>query len=406
MCTAKRVSSGIGVALTGVMLVMLLAPPVFATESRVVGMGGVGMYMYDDTNLFVLPSIISKYRNEVVSELGVNGTVNTNRTAGVNYYLENSGFDLGIYFNRMTGTVLQNNYTNIALDRSHLFLFGMEPFAFGLGFGSDSWSDDNAAVGALKNESTRLIELLFGMGLEAAMPIEFGAKIGLGSGTIERVGDPAAASGTPNEQAESYLGINLAGRSWMEFGSDTWLVPVVVFGLSSGTIETPNFTDGAERKFSGFGLGIGAAINTRLDEDNLLIIAVEPFGLSSDKETNTNTAGETVTTVGRTVLPAFFVALESEVTEWLTARLGVGQVFDSEKQKSESTPTGGTTTTTETKGKNATFGMTFGIGVHFGNFVIDGVFNDQFLYNGPELVTGNNTNPLLWRVSLRYAFGE
>ena len=370
-------------------LIVLVAMPVLATESRVDGLGGIGLYITDDTNVFIFPGLLSQYRNQVVGELGTTATANADRTAGVNYYFADQGFDLGMYFNRGVSGVSDVAYTNITLDRMHMLMVGLGNLGFGIALGSDGFSDDQAAAGALKSESVRLIELLGGYSTDQ---FDVGGRVDINSGKQE-------VEGVSNNVEESGFGFIVNARSTIDFGSNATLVPVVTFGTGSNSVSNPAGPD-TKDDYSGTGFGVGVGLSTMIDDMNMLVLAVEPFGYNSNKLKSDDGAGTTTeSTVGTLVLPAFYAAVESQVNDWLTARIGVGQVF---KKVSTKTDVGGTTTV-ESAQSFSDFGMAFGVGLHFGQFDLDGRFNESFLYGGPNFVSGA-TNNLLTRISLKYTW--
>jgi hypothetical protein len=104
------------------------------------------------------------------------------------------------------------------------------------------------------------------------------------------------------------------------------------------------------------------------------------------------------------IIPAFFAGVEGHLLGAFTGRAGVGQNFFSQKIKSETTPDAGTSTTEEFTFNDSNFSFTLGLGAKLGkHFRLDGVFNDQFLYTGPDFVSGQGITtpggPIIVKVS-------
>ncbi len=376
-----------------VLLAALFASPALATESRVLGMGGVGLYIEDDSNVLVFPSLIGKWRSELVGEMSTTPNDNSDRSIGVNYYLEDYDVDLGLYLNLPADNYLQDNMmNNTLLDKKHMLMMGKDNWGLGIAFSGDSYADDQAPDGGVETEGKTLMEVLAGISMDmGGMPVDLGARVFLPSGKQEFAGE------TP-ERTEGGFGINLAARGWRGTG-DTRVVPVVTFGMGSSSVEQ----DEVKTDYSMMGLGLGLGLNHWVDDRNLLVLAVEPIGISSMKmEADPGGGGDVTETIEKsTVLPAFYIGVESKITKWFTARVGAGQVFTKTSVKSET----GSTTNIEQSMTNSDFGIGLGVGFHIGHFDIDGLFNDHYLYNGQNILSDVN-NQLLTKVSVKYTFGK
>ena len=130
--------------------------------------------------------------------------------------------------------------------------------------------------------------------------------------------------------------------------------------------NTRRLSDGL--KAMGFDLGLGA--NIKVNEDNLLIFAIEPYSTvkREPSEPPTGTSGD----ITVTAMPRIFLALETDVRDWLTFRAGGMKELlkDKETYEDDVTKTEYTSTWSE-------FAYYMGLGFHVSDFDIDVLLNNQ-----------------------------
>ncbi|MBZ0266493.1 hypothetical protein K8I28_17680 [bacterium] len=376
--------------------ILLGVSSVFATESRVRGMGGVGMYIHDDTNIYMFPGLISRYHNQVVGELGVDDSSNDSRYGMINYYFEDAGIDIGYHFNLPVYDFPGNDpLDHVSLKTKGMLTVGYGNLGAGIAMGGESW-EDPAVTDGLKSETTGLIELIGGYSItDGNMPMDLGGSIAFTSGeaVFNGVGQPGDGTGSGFE-------LNLHGRLWMEM-KDISIIPAFSFGLGAVTMSQDDANGDAllDSVIGSTNFGLGLGISHQVSEQNLIVFAFEPLRMNHRTYETKITGIEETKDSTQIILPAIYAAIETKPTSWMTIRVGAAQMHT---YSSGSTGAGGVTTDSP-KSKKSTFGYTFGLGFQFNHFEIDGVFNEQFMYDGPHFVSGM-PNALFNRISIKYTW--
>jgi hypothetical protein len=372
-------------------LIMVNVSVVIATETRVGSMGGVGFYMRDNSNIFVFPGTFYQYSNQVVGELRVK---NDNSYYSVGLHIPVNKFVLGAYLNSpLDLTIPANVVEEVSLDRITNLFFGtkLSGFDFGLNvrIGMDQFSEDrDTGTDTVEyKESARYIAIAGGLSsdkMDLGLMIEF----------------PAAGSEIEDYSADwDGLGIGFNGRLWLEKKNKFQLVPllIVYYGSAAreikpgGGLDTTYKTDYGRLNIAG-----GMGLNYQLNDDNLLVIGLEVLGYSKESEEAPNEYESSITTM---TLPGIFIGLESRISKWLIGRLGAAQVFQSYTSMYQ--PQG--EQKTETTSYTTEFKMTFGLGITFGNFILDAAFNEGLLFDGPYFISGTS-EPIANRLSITYNF--
>jgi hypothetical protein len=361
-----------------------------ATETRVVSMGGVGFYTKDNSNIFFYPGAISMYTGQVVGELRSKNN-NSTYSVGVHYPInDNSVF--GIYLNRPTGFVLPGNIVSqVELTHTTDLFYGKKMSQFDLGLrlalSLDSYKSDT-----LEKESAHYFALGAGisnevmdLGLLAEMP------------GISR----KSHYNTDHKWYEDkWNGIAFGVSGRMFYGEKTKIVPLVNLKFSSTTADRgillPAPPDTGKVDYKTFDLGLGVGLNHQIDNNNLLVMGLEVFGLSSLKQ-SVKDAYDSTTQV--TTLPGLYLGLESQINSWLTGRVGAAQVF----QATKDTYKPHTGAKRETTTRSSDYKLYFGIGLHFGSFLLDAAINEGLFFDGPNVISGLN-NQVANRLSLTYKF--
>ena len=99
------------------------------------------------------------------------------------------------------------------------------------------------------------------------------------------------------------------------------------------------------------------------------------------------------------IAPAFNMALETRITDWITARLGFNKSITTGKFENN------TQTFTNLISNDAASTINLGAGFHFGRFSIDATVSEQWLKQGPNFVSGQNTD-LFGVISASYNFAK
>lgn len=360
-----------------------------ASETRVFSMGQVGLFIHDNSNVTPFPGTIMSYGNEVVTELRFKDfepSYSAEVRIPVNSYM------IGVNFNRPLFITTPGVGNFVQLTNTSDFYVGTElmgnDVALRVSLGRDGFNRDSTLGTPKLDESAKYLEFAGGFSSEnydATLSLEFPSiKSELGSLTDKW-------SGT---------GINVLGRYFYELNDQMRAVPVVRFGTSSTTQKTDQggTLPQLETDFSTTLINVGIGLNYQLNEDNIIILAVDPFGLFS-VSSDVKDAGETITTT--TTLPRLYLGVETKVKGWLVGRIGANRAYQT--RKTETKPAQGDAF--ETSFQTSPYNVSFGLGIQFGKFLIDLDINDGLLFEGPNFISGR-LRDVANQVSVSYVFSK
>jgi hypothetical protein len=370
-------------------IVTLIALSAFAQSPRLMSMGHVYGYIADDNDIFMYPATIHKYGNTVYGYLGSGSGDTNNYNFGMNYNMND--MVIGAYFNKPIpwfANPINIGLVNVTMDkRFQMFLGFNENMALDLTLAMDHYAEPVASLDDDDTESFMMFGLGFGYstdkmdtGFHFTMPM-------LSSETFDGAGNSV-------EMSENKMAFDLSGRmSFTQIGSMD-LIGLLNFDFVSSTFDDGNdATDDVKDGYMGLELGVGGLI--KADDNNTIVLGVTPFAynlMSYDDGTNNDTATNIT-------IPAFNVGLESQLCNWLIVRAGAEQSY---MMTSITNDDGTNETTTSTWDSFFTYNM--GMGVMYKNFTVDFVFNEDFLHNGPNFITGQNTADLAAELMIKYKF--
>jgi hypothetical protein len=358
----------------------------FATETRTFSLGQTGLFLRDNSNVIPFPGTLLYYNNQIITELRIKDAENQ-FSGGVHLPFMKSGAVAGVYLNRpllpMDPLGVGNN---VALLRTTDLMYGMKlggnNVGFRLSYASDAFEQDAPDI----EESARYIEAAGGI---SDKKYDLGVNFYMPS--IENKTDFA-------DDEYSAFGFGVNGRYFYSVSEKMEYVPVVVIGYTSGSQEyKPDVGSTEKTDFSAFAVTIAGAMNYQVDENNLIILGVQPYSQTSTT-IDVENLGETSTTA--TIFPAIHLGGETRITSWLSGRIGAFQAFQT--IATEFKPEGGTTT--KSSSSSSFLNFSFGLGVEVGNFVIDFDLNDGTFFEGPYIL-GGRVRDTFNRVSVTYNFG-
>ncbi len=371
-------------------LVIVCALNIFGSETRVFSMGQVGVFMYDNSNIALFPGAVMRYGNEVVTELRWKDT-ESSFSAEVRLPVL-SNYMVGVNFNRPIGIFVPAMMSNVELNEtSDLYLgthFLGQEMAVRLSLGRDGFSQDSSSGGVAMDESARYLELAGGISSD---------RYDL-SGSLEL---PSVSS----EQGESSdkwngIGINLNGRYFHRLDEKVQIVPVLHLGFSTSSREyDPGYNlSKLETDYSTLGFSLGVGMQYQVNEKNLIILAIDPFGYYKMK---TDVKDGTETIVTTKTLPRLYLGGETAIKSWLVGRIGATRAYQT--QTTKVTPDQGDAV--ESSYQISPYNVSFGLGMKFGNFLIDIDINDGLLFEGPNFISGS-TRDMVNRLSISYLFSN
>jgi hypothetical protein len=376
------------------LLVIALAAPVFATTARVNSLAGTGDYINDDSNMFRWYGVLPSYANLVMMELGTNDyygpyhqAIGVTHSCGEEgrwgtwalFLLQDAVNDDSFYMNSpiywaAMGYMDQGvgmPYNKLALAWGKEF----EKVAVGLNFTRSDLSVESEITDSKVDWSFTTI----GAGIRADMGDAAYADLAftLGIGGYEN--KPAAPA--VGNKLDKKTAFDVAGRVFYEWKDNVTLVPVVDYFQYEYALEEPADGPKGDKVRGFFG---GGAMNVDVNTNNLLVVGaqIEYF------KWEYSSPGDSKEAYKMWTLPRFFIALESNVKPWLTARVGSWKSLDRITDTYDSTddpPVGQDVKTT-----SADFAWFLGVGFHIAEFDIDCELANETPFNLGYWLTGYN----------------
>lgn len=463
-----------------------VAVPALATDARQIALGGVGNYIEDDFNIFTWYGTLPSYSNTVwigldyydyYNYLGAPAAIGPDEGfqpyMGASYGLGSEGKygTLAMFFN-YDGKPLNPGYgwdytddpfsQSVGSKWNVLYGYAMEKLSFGLYFSrSDaSWEYKTHTTFSVDPDTTVLEE---GMDSRAYTTIGAGVRFDIGEKMYADLAfDYSWAGQTSKDESyyyDYYYGygevtadankmMGFRGRLFYEWNETITWVPYASFSNFNFSLKADSMrvydrafsTDTLDWKDTNYGvkgtmitLGIGA--NIKVNENNLLVFAVEPYSYAKLEQSDPPAADFVRYDRGypyyeydswswgiteeatQTILPTFRLALESDVRDWLTFRIGAVKGFYKNEYKESYTSQYGTVgvpevaLTEEYEETETSVGSYFdywmGLGFHVGDFDIDAVVNNNLPFRVGYWLTGyqnNNDGPPVYMLSAAYHF--
>jgi hypothetical protein len=403
--------------------------PAMATQSRVAAMGGYGRYLEDDFNIFEWPATLPSYSNIVWVELmteqwweGDNCPEDLDcdeiiPAIGASFALGEDGAygTLAMFFYDVSEplnpfwsynwSVEWNTDNAFMWSNAHklhlLYGYAMEGLSFGLALtrSDDSYKFEDGTTEEYHDSYTTISAgVRFDVGEAAYMDVNF--ELGMGSSMYNT---PWSGYGEITEDGSTIYG--LKARMFWEWTETVTLVPY--FGWSSFDFSFK--ADSADYNDVYWGdkgtmleLGIGA--NIAVNEDNLLLFAIEPYSYAKREPSAIPSGVDGDWTSTYTVMPRFILGLESDIKDWLTFRLGGTHELVKREDKSCNGEVDGTCT-----GTWSDFSYYMGLGFHLGDWDIDCVMNNATPFRLGYWLTGmgqdeSEDEVAMWMFSAKYHF--
>ena len=358
-------------------LVFFLFSTLYASETRVATMGGGGIFVKDQSLVFLFPGTIHQYPDLVVAEMRTRGN---DGAYSLGIHMGYGDMVSGLYINQPLNTVaftpLGNNYFNTAaeLNTAFAYMLGIKLAGFDAGFGfigaSSSYEDNTTQPKT--EESASYVGILAGISNDK---MDIGLLFELPSVETK-----------PNGFEYSGFLLQANGRYYLMKRNGYNIFPVVNVGF--GTTEIKDFAE-----YGLFNIALGVGVEKQINDNNLFIVGIE---VSRQALTTTPDGGDETTNVV-TTLPGIYVGVESRIAEWLIGRIGATQVnqqLSQEFNNDDQSLTG------------SQFKLALGLGMEFSNFLIDFNMNEVSLFDGVYILdgTGGGTQ-FATTVSITYNFG-
>jgi hypothetical protein len=345
------------IALASVLVLMLGVVAANATTSRVRSLANVGDYISDDSAVNRWYSTLVSFGNQVNAEMGdwTNTDLTDSRGLGWNLTcgedgkwgtyrvtldeasLSHPGFWIGNPFYQTQAPQdlgfpvgsIAFPYNNTPLNRWDIagaWEIG-DAFAVGASITQSKWFVDDAATpfksdnswlvlglgGTWTNNDNMVLDVLFNFG---------------------NAGGKTEAAGVTTEW-DSGTAFEFAGRLFWDWKDNVTLVPVFDYAQSdyslkssAGPLATPN-----GQKTSSVMLGVG--LNMDVNQDNMLVFALEWADNKAEYSNADNTAPAAAAKASLTYMPTLRLALESDITPWLTTRIGAAKYIGTLKVENQ-----------------------------------------------------------------------
>ncbi|RMI25171.1 MAG: hypothetical protein D6681_01680 [Calditrichaeota bacterium] len=358
-----------------------------ASESRVASMGGVGLFLYDNSNVPVFPAALMRYNNQLRLELRLKGQENT--FSGLIHLPLGDRAVGGLVLNRPLPLPLPDlsfGHTSIDDVTDVLFAYRTGGTVVGVRV-SGAYSRRQRTV-----PDTTVVDFDDNLYF-----VEFAAGISGDRYDLGVSANLAQLSGTTGGENQKWDGTGFGGAARFFFGEPGSIqyVPVVFAESFSSSGEDMLSKIKSDRITVGVALGL----HYQVDEKNLIVVGIEPFRY---QQVVVDPEGVQKTTNRLTNLPAFMVGGETRPFRWLFVRLGGRYVQQDARQ--EVVDTNGERT--ELVSRTSTFNAFAGVGLQVGKFLLDLDINENFLFEGPDFISGGDrtTGDIVHRVSMTYAF--
>jgi len=401
------------------LMMVAIAMPALASETRIRTLGPmVAPFIEDDANVFTWYATLPSYANLVTITAGYEDVYFYGDDRGWydDYLYSKFGFTYGLGEDNWLGVIGlwweettlgplfesdwwgPNGMGTVQFDEwvynKWNFMYGIsvDMFSFGLYFNRADQGD--------YLDVTEESEEYKGEMHEAYTTLGFGARADLMEElTVELAGDLTMVSWTylnPEDQDEEYKitedansMIGIRGRAFYEL---TDIITGVLysnmrFGDFSLKSTWEDFYDDDECwGAKGFQMDLGIGANLQVNDETLIIIAIEPFGMAKMEPSQCGPDGLTESYTA-TMFPGMAFGFESDVKDWLTFRTGCDKAFVKYVHEYDG-DFEGMTYTAEEKWTGAPFNWYLGLGFHVGDFDIDAMINKEVPFSMGYWLTG------------------
>jgi hypothetical protein len=193
-------------------------------------------------------------------------------------------------------------------------------------------------------------------------------------------------------------------RAWIypSKGSKVAVVPVLGFyTFSFQNMTTSGGVTVNEPKISRLNVEGGVGLNWPVMDDIQVAGGIRAHYLTYKSEPD---AGNT-TEITNLLVPHYNMAVETRITDWITARLGFDRGVQNVSQDYPFSPPGYKEFNyIDQTSPSSTFSM--GAGFHFGRFSIDATVSESWFKHGPNFISGGDGNDLFGVISASYNFNK
>ncbi len=343
------------IALASFLVLMVGASVASATTARVRSLANVGDYISDDSAVNRWYSTLPSFGNQVNAEMGFWDGNSLTDTRGLGWIhacgddgkwgtyritlnenaIDHPGFWIGnpFYQNHNPGNssflpaVGSPTFDDTPMNKWDLaggWELG-ENIALGLSITQSKWNAED--TGADAKASNSWLTVGGGFSWTNNDKMVFDASVTFGTAGGEQT------VGTTKVEWDSGTAFDIAARLFYDWKDNVTVVPVAEFSSSdyslkssAGAIPAPNGD-----KTTDFMLGVG--LNMDVNQDNMIVFALE-YMHQDFEYSNPDTVAASLDKITAQYLPTVRLALETQVTSWLTTRVGAAKYLVSIEEKS------------------------------------------------------------------------
>ncbi len=418
-----------------IILMLALSSLTFATETRVLSLSGASNYVWDNSNVFIFPSVSSLYYRSMVAELGEEGGEVASRSSVYLLYAnEEQSFGVaGLAVNHHSAgygklldylTPVRNDIFSVDIitrlqDRNlGQYLMGIEEpkasydllysrkfdkITGGILLGRAAWSGLNSYSGEERKANAGIVELGLGLGYAPKENLRADAALSYNHFSFGSSYALADFDSSQDFKSNGSKKLSFDGRIFYALNEDMVIVPLLRVGYTNFAYQYTQSSDSntAEGSSETTEFTIGCGWNYQFRNHLKLIVGAD-MGYSKSLIQDSliiGSPGEVKESVIEWTFPAFHLGMEANLANWITARLGATQSLVSTKQNLDFTD--GTSSRTELSEQPYLFNM--GLTLKAGNLNLDLLVNPELLYSGGNVASGSKTWPAT-SAALSYRF--
>jgi hypothetical protein len=340
------------------LLVIAFAAPAFATTARVRALADTGDYLSDDSNVYRWYSTLPSYANMVQAEMGtwqygyifngpaqpISGSLMDSRALGFNYSCGEDG-KWGTY--RLTLNENSVDHPGFYLVNPFFQMYSPGGFAddvptpydatpvnkwdlaggwevgesivLGLAYTRSSMSAEYTdGADADNNEKLTSSWSTYGLGFtwtnNEDLILDAAFTLAMAGGKWENVNGTAETF-----EWDKSTGMDFSARLFWDWKDYVTVVPKAQYATADYAMKGSPTAFGEPNGDKGMGFMVGVAFDIEVNGSNTLVWATEyTYGKWEPSTPDPDFAEES----SMSVLPTFRLALESEITSWLTTRVG------------------------------------------------------------------------------------
>lgn len=404
-----------------------------ASVSRWDGFGSIGAaFIADVQGIWTLPGAIVNYKDALYAELG-GGSYSNNVWGGAHFELGNGV--LGVWGNRpvseggnlnqsVPGWGTPGNNPNESIDIIYGFNLS-EDTTIAAGINRAQWSEidktkEPATDDYYDEEIAGTLGLSLGLEQKNVGPIAL-LEVGLQFNTITQSYLYKETLPGTDEDKASINGTDIDLRIGGDMTGDDGRFSRVELGLNMDSasakyepMPVPVAGSHVETKYNGFGYNVGYAAGKSGEKGMGLVGLMLTSRSDVSEEVNGNGANYNYKRAYSLFQLTAGLAAEGKVNSWLTFRGGLttNVLHNTSRERTRGTAAGDETHTNSTTDYNDWYDLyggqngtaSFGTSMTFGNLTIDGVLDQDLLWDGPYLVTGSSAGGLSTNVSATWVY--